>query len=154
VSGCVENFSPSVHRNIRIVHIYNKTSSKRSDQRKATDRRKEIISWPTDRRVRPDRRVNNISVEWIPFDEVNSHPITKDAFCSASRKDKTTVQLCDKGTRLKSHEMNIFRRNQRANVEERTITDRRTKDIKLPYNRRVRPDRRLNNISVEWITFE
>ena len=136
------------------MQIHKKASGTRSDQRKVTDRRREIIWWPKNRRVRPDRRLNNISVEWIPFDEVNSHPITKDAFCSASRKDKTTVQLCDKGTRLKSHEMNIFRRNQRANVEERTITDRRTKDIKLPYNRRVRPDRRLNNISVEWITFE
>ena len=137
------------------MRIYKKASGTRLDQRKVTDRRREIISWPTDRRVRPDRRLNNISVEWIPFDEVNSHPMTKDAFCSASRKDKTAVRLCDKGMRLKSHEMNIFkRRNQRAIVEERTITDRRTKDIKLPYDRRKRPDRRLNNISVECIIFE
>ena len=136
------------------MRIYKKASGTRSNRRKTTDRRREIIWWPKDRRVRPDRRVNNISVEWIPFDEVNSHPMTKDAFCSASRKDKAAVRLCDKGMRLKSHEMNIFKRNQKAIVEERAMADRRTKDIKVPYNRRVRPDRRLNNISVEWITFE
>jgi len=114
--------------------------------------------------------LNNISVEWIPFDEVNSHPCTRGAFCGINRKDKKAVQLrekdagqkepsgqtgCEKEqSKIKSWGINIFRRTQRADVEQRTITDRRSKNIKQPFDRRVRPDRRLNNISIEWITFE
>jgi hypothetical protein len=114
--------------------------------------------------------LNNISVEWIPFNEVYFHPITRDAFCSIRTEGKKAGQLrgkdmrekessrqtrCDKErSAIKSWGINIFNRNQRADVEQRTITDRRTKNIELSYNRRVRPDRRLNNISLEWITFE
>ena len=141
----------------------------KSDRRKTTDRRRGIISWPKDRRVRPDRRLNNISAEWIPFNEIYSHPSTRDAFCSINRKNKA-VQVCERDLRdkepikkarremkrspMKSWKINIFKRTQRINVEQRTIPDRRTKNIKLPYNRRVRPDRRLNNIALEWIPFE
>lgn len=125
-----------------------------SADRRIADRRRQECSWPNERRGRPDRRLNNIAVELIPFNEVYLHPKTRDAFCNIRRKDRKAVQLRENDTRLKFFEMNIFRRNQRANVEQRTITDRRTKNIKQSYDRRVRPDRRLNNISVEWITFE
>ena len=142
----------------------------KSDRRKTTDRRREIISWPKDRRVRPDRRLNNISVEWIPFNEVSSHPVTRDAFCSAHKKGKNIEHLHGKDRREKESSkqsqcdkerspinfsrINIFKRTQGSDVEQRKIHDRRTKNIELPYDRRVRPDRRLNNISVELITFE
>jgi hypothetical protein len=40
--------------------------------------------------------------------------------------------------------------------ERRKTTDRRNNDLKqdllLTCNRRIRPDRRLNNISAEWIS--
>jgi len=152
------------------MRIYKKDSGTRSDQRKITDRRRQELTWPNERRLRPDRRLNNISVEWIPFNEVYFHPITRDAFCSIRTKSKRAGQLRGKDTRekepsgqtrceeqrlpIKSWGINIFKRTQKANIEQRTISDRRTKDIKPPYNRRVRPDRRLNNISHEWITFE
>ena len=142
----------------------------KSDRRNTTDRRREIILWPNDRRVRPDRRLNNISVEWIPFNEVSSHPITRDAFRSSRKGDKNVEQLrvkdrrekepsnqtpCDRErSPRKSFGINIFNRKQNADVEQRTTAERRVNNIKLPYDRRVRPDRRLNNISVELITFE
>ena len=142
----------------------------KSDRRKTTDRRRGIISWPKDRRVRPDRRLNNISAEWIPFNEVNSHPVTRDAFCNARKEGKNMVHSRGKDRREKEpskqarcdkerspiifSRINIFKRTQRSDVEQRTTHDRRTKNIKLPYDRRMRPDRRLNNISVDWITFE
>jgi len=152
------------------VNSFDKIPGTSRDLRKITDRRRQALAWPNERRFQPDRRLNNISVEWIPFNEVNSHPSTRDIFCSINRKDKKAVQLrekkagqkepsrqtgCEKEqSKIKSWGINIFRRTQRADVEQRTITDRRSKNIKQPYNRRVRPDRRLNNISIEWITFE
>ena len=152
------------------MSIYKKESGTRSDQRKITDRRRQELAWPNERRLRPDRRLNNISVEWIPFTEVYIHPITRESFCSIRTEGKKAGQLRGKETRekepsrqtrckkqrspIKSWGINIFKRTQRADIEQRTVTDRRTKNIKPPYNRRVRPDRRLNNISLEWITFE
>jgi hypothetical protein len=140
----------------------------KSDRRKPNDRRKGIIARPNDRRVRPDRRLNNISVEWIPFNEINTHPSTRGAYCNRNRKNTKAVKLHGKDggqkqfpretrceqAQIKSWGLNIFKRTQGADVEQRRITDRRTKDIKQPFERRVRPDRRLSNISVEWITFE
>mgnify|MGYP001827572694 CR=1 FL=1 len=35
--------------------------------------------------------------------------------------------------------------------DKRVILDRRIHNQPLTYNRRVRPDRRLNNILVEWV---
>ena len=152
------------------MSIYRKSSGPSSDQRKVTDRRRQEFAWPNERRLRPDRRLNSISVEWIPFNEVYFHPITRDAFSSNRTMGKNAGQMRGKDTREKepsrqarcdkeksstrSWSNNIFKRRQRADFEERTITDRRTKNIKQPYDRRVRPDRRLNNISVELITFE
>ena len=142
----------------------------RSDRRKTTDRRREIISWPNERRVRPDRRLNNISVELIPFNEVYSHPITRDAFCNIREEGKPARQLREKDRQqqVSSRQtqcdqksspayypgINIFKRTQPVDVEQRKTHDRRTKNKKPPHDRRVRPDRRLNNLLVEWITFE
>lgn len=142
----------------------------KSDRRKIVDRRRETISWPNDRRVRPDRRLNNISAEWIPFNEVYSHPDTRDAFCSIRREGKNAEPLRGKDWRKKGSStqtrcdkqrspivslgINIFKRIQKSDIEQRITTDRRTKNIQKPYDRRVRPERRLNNISVEFITFE
>jgi len=166
----VVNRCPDVDGNLRIMRIYRKLSGPSSDQRKVTDRRRQELAWPNERRLRPDRRLNSISVEWIPFNEVYFHPITRDAFGSNRAMGKKSGQMRGKDTREKdpsrrarcdkeksptrSWASNIFKRNQRADVEQRSITDRRTMNIKLAYNRRVRPDRRLNNISIEWITFE
>lgn len=38
------------------------------------------------------------------------------------------------------------------NNDRRKIPDRRTQELKLSYDRRVRPDRRLGNIIAEWIS--
>ena len=140
------------------MNVFDNSFGRASDLRKNADRRREDRKCPKDRRIRADRRLNNISVEWIPFDEVYTHPSTRDAFCSINRNDKNTAPIparCEKRPSLiKSWRINIFKRTQSTDIEERTITDRRTKNVKVPYNRRVRPDRRLNNISVQWITFE
>jgi hypothetical protein len=152
------------------VNSFDKKTGTSRDLRRIADRRRQELAWPNERRVRPDRRLNNISVEWIPFDEVKTHPSTRGAFCSINRKGKKAVQLRENDTgqnepsrqtqcekeraQIKSWGFNIFKRTQKTDVEERTLTDRRTKNIKQPFDRRVRPDRRLNNISIEWITFE
>jgi hypothetical protein len=152
------------------VNSFDKKGGTSDDRRKITDRRKQELAWANERRLRPDRRLNNISVEWIPFDEISIHPLTRDAFCSTRTKGKKAGWLrgkdplenesarhtrCDKKrSPIKSWGPNIFKRTQRLDVEQRTIADRRTKDIDVPYDRRVRPDRRLNNLSLEWITFE
>jgi hypothetical protein len=152
------------------VNSFDKKLETSRDLRRIADRRRQALEWSNERRFRPDRRLNNISVEWIPFNEVNTHPSTRGAFGSVNRKGKKAVQLREKDTgqkepsrqtrcekeraQIKSWGFNIFKRTQRADVEERTITDRRTKNIKQPFNRRVRADRRLNNISLEWITLE
>lgn len=47
--------------------------------------------------------------------------------------------------------MGFFRNKSGGAVDRRKIAERRTREQKLPYNHRIRPDRRLNNISVEWI---
>ena len=139
----------------------------RSDSRRIKDRRRHNLVWEKERRVRPDRRLNNISVEWIPFGEVYSHPSTRDAFCSINRNVKTEVQSCHMDVREKEpikaawrekkrwpisgSEANIFKRNQSVRVEQRKGTERRRHKIKLPYDRRIRADRRISKISVEWI---
>ena len=33
-----------------------------------------------DRRNSPDRRLNNISAEWVPINHVNLHPVTRLVF--------------------------------------------------------------------------
>jgi hypothetical protein len=152
------------------VNYFDEKFGNRVDLRKITDRRRQALACRTERRFQADRRLNNIRVEWIPFEEVYSHPDSRDVFRSISRKSKKAVQApaidarenepsgqtrCEKEQpHVKSWRPDIFRRAQRADVEQRTTADRRTRNIKLPYNRRVRPDRRLNKIAFEWIEFE
>jgi hypothetical protein len=116
--------------------------------RKITERRTREQKWRHDRRVRPDRRLKNISVEWIPFSEVNSRPTIQEAlFC---RKNKNQA----KGTPKKEPILEGIIENQWSPIlDRRKVTDRRTKQQQRPYNRRKLPDRRLNNISVEWIPY-
>jgi hypothetical protein len=47
------------------------------DRRKLFDRRTENGPVSYNARVRPDRRINNISVEWLPADLVALHPALK-----------------------------------------------------------------------------
>jgi hypothetical protein len=32
------------------------------------------------RRISPDRRLNNITVEWIPFCQIQTHPVARQVF--------------------------------------------------------------------------
>jgi hypothetical protein len=128
--------------------MFKRALSANVDQRNTTDRRIHEQKWRYDRRVRPDRRLNNISVEWIPFSEVASHPRIREAL--SCRKNKNQA----KETRKKELLLACIFENQCSPiVNRRNVTDRRTLQEKLPYNRRVQPDRRLNDISVEWIPY-
>jgi hypothetical protein len=119
-----------------------------ADLRKVTERRTREQKWRHDRRVHPDRRLNNISVEWIPFSAVTLRPTIREAlFC---RKNKNQAQ----GTSRKEQSLVCIFRNKLAGIVDlRKGTDRRTQQQMRPYNRRVHPDRRLNNISVEWFPY-
>ena len=57
------------------------------NRRNGADRRTEEMKLPYNRRIRPDRRLNSISVEWIPDDEINLHPLVRRAL-SVVRKIK------------------------------------------------------------------
>jgi len=50
------------------------------DRRKSTDRRsfntKQEQACSNNRRRFPDRRLNNISAEWVPLNQVHNHPAT------------------------------------------------------------------------------
>jgi len=50
------------------------------DRRKVSDRRsyntKQEQAFPNNRRRFPDRRLNNISAEWVPLKQVRDHPAT------------------------------------------------------------------------------
>jgi hypothetical protein len=138
-----------------------------ADSRRITDRRKQQFARVHERRLRPDRRLNNISVESIPFDEVcfpggtqtiSFHGPGKNRKSAPSRQmdarenGPTVKSLRQKAWWALNHTgINIFKRSHRGHDEQRRISDRRMQDIKQPYNRRIRPDRRLNNIVVEWI---
>jgi hypothetical protein len=37
-------------------------------------------AWRHSRRSQPDRRLNNIKVEWIPINHINIHPATRLVF--------------------------------------------------------------------------
>jgi hypothetical protein len=118
------------------------------DQRNTTDRRIHEQKWRHDRRVRPDRRLNNIMVEWIPFSEITSHPTIREALrCRRNRNQSKGKPRCEPLA------MGPFENQWSPIVDRRNITDRRTRQQEPPYNHRVRPDRRLNNISVEWIPY-
>jgi len=116
--------------------------------RKITERRVQEQKWRHDRRVRPDRRLNNISVEWIPFSEFASRSTVHETPGCRDRK------IREKGTPRKEQSlMCIFSHKLADTVDLRKVPDRRKQQQMQPFNRRVHPDRRLSNISVEWIPY-
>jgi len=128
--------------------MFKRALSANVDQRNTTDRRIHEQKWRHDRRVRPDRRLNNIDVEWIPFSEVASHSTIREALRCRNNKNQA------KGTpRNEQSVVCIFSNKSAGTVDLRKVTDRRTQQQMRPYNRRVHPDRRLSNISVEWIPY-
>ncbi len=58
-----------------------------NERRKYSDRRNFVQeshrSAKCDRRNSPDRRLNNISAEWVPLNYVNVHPVTRLVFSKA-----------------------------------------------------------------------
>lgn len=128
--------------------IFNNKFSVNADLRKVSDRRIKEHKRRFDRRVRPDRRLNNISVEWIPFSEVTSHPTIREALSSRRNKSKATETRVKKQTAVATYKCKLD-----TSVNLRKVIDRRTQVKKLSFNRRVQPDRRLSNILVEWIPF-
>jgi hypothetical protein len=128
--------------------MFKRALSANVDQRNTTDRRIHEQKWRYDRRVRPDRRLNNIDVEWIPFSEVASHSTIREALRCRNNKNQA------KGTpRNEQSVVCIFSNKSAGTVDLRKVTDRRMQQQMRPYNRRVHPDRRLSNISVEWIPY-
>jgi len=55
------------------------------DKRKTQERRNRIKSVPHDLRTLPDRRLNSISVQWIPIDEITLHADLRKAFRKYNR---------------------------------------------------------------------
>lgn len=64
------------------------------ERRKTGDRRgydaKQDRVGPCNRRRFPDRRLNNIIVEWIPLEMVHAHPVTQRIFRFARRLYKVS----------------------------------------------------------------
>jgi len=48
-------------------------------ERRANDQQQDRL-FKCNRRVQPDRRLNNIKVEWIPIRHINIHPATRLVF--------------------------------------------------------------------------
>jgi hypothetical protein len=120
-----------------------------ADRRKIADRRTREEQWRHDRRVCPDRRLSNISVELIPFSEVALRPDIRDSLCIRKKSNQS------RGTkRCEPLSTGPFENQWSPPVDRRIVTDRRVRQEKHPYNRRVRPDRRLNNIFMEWIPYK
>jgi hypothetical protein len=61
------------------------------DRREKTDRRfsgkEHDRADKCNRRNSPDRRLNNIQVEWIPFNHVHLHPQTRELFSRTKNSD-------------------------------------------------------------------
>lgn len=55
------------------------------DKRKTQERRDQVKSVPHDLRTLPDRRLNSISVQWIPIDEITLHSDLRKAFRKYNR---------------------------------------------------------------------
>jgi hypothetical protein len=55
-----------------------------TDRREKTDRRTNDHTqdqlFKCNRRIRPDRRLNNIALEWIPMEHIMLHPSTRLVF--------------------------------------------------------------------------
>ena len=116
-----------------------------SDRRKVADRRSHNQTRPYNRRMRPDRRLNNILVEWIPFGEIALQPAVRESL-TRHRSTKRLPAVCKNYPSV----VNIFTNTFDRTKDLRKVDDRRVREHKLPYDRRMRPDRRLNNIVVEW----
>jgi hypothetical protein len=56
------------------------------DRRFITDRRINSQPFNSNRRFRPDRRLNNLLVEWIPSNEVVLHPHLFKAYMRSNTK--------------------------------------------------------------------
>jgi hypothetical protein len=126
----------------------NSTLDIKANRRKIADRRAQDQQRLHDHRVRPDRRLSNISVEWIPIWEVTLRPDIREPFCSPKNNNQPTETQ-----RSKPLSTGLFENQWCPTVDRRKGTDRRTRQEKHPYNRRVHPDRRLNNIFMEWISY-
>ena len=48
-------------------------------ERRANDQQQDRL-FKCNRRNQPDRRLNNIQVEWIPISHINIHPVTRLVF--------------------------------------------------------------------------
>jgi hypothetical protein len=48
-------------------------------ERRANDQQQDRL-FKCNRRTQPDRRLNNIKVEWIPISHINIHPVTRLVF--------------------------------------------------------------------------
>jgi hypothetical protein len=127
--------------------MFDSKSGTTVDLRKVPERRTQELKWRHDRRVRPDRRLNNISVEWIPFGEVSSHPAIREALCCRNNRNQAKEAPRKKEPPLAG----IYENQWSPLVNRRIVADRRTRQQGRPYNLRKTPDRRLNNIFVEWI---
>jgi hypothetical protein len=68
------------------IAIQNKKSADENmqERRETADRRGGIKNQgrcaKSNRRIAPDRRLNNIVVEWIPFNHLHLHPQTRQLF--------------------------------------------------------------------------
>ena len=114
--------------------------------RKVTERRIRQQKWRHDRRARPDRRLNNISVEWIPFSEVSTRPAIRESLSRPKDRERSShIPKCEPLL------AGPFENQWSPLVDRRNVDDRRTRQQVRSCNRRVQPDRRLNNIFVEWI---
>jgi hypothetical protein len=134
------------------MDMFKNTQHAHADLRKVTDRRIHEQKRRYDRRVLPDRRLNNISAEWIPINEITSRPTIRKALICCRNKTMASGARERKRWRAEQSLVCIFKNKLSSSVELRKVHDRRTVQQERPYNRRVQPDRRLNNISVEWIS--
>jgi hypothetical protein len=48
-------------------------------ERRGNDQQQDRL-FKCNRRTQPDRRLNNIKVEWIPISHINIHPVTRLVF--------------------------------------------------------------------------
>jgi hypothetical protein len=130
------------------VAVLTNKLSHTTDRRKIAERRAREQKRPYNLRMRPDRRLNNISVEWIPFSEIAMRPTIRESLSNHRSTNQATL------THINFQSVvNIFKNKFNASGDLRKGGDRRIYEQKPPYDRRVRPDRRLNNILVEWIPY-
>ena len=90
VHPVVLGISVKISMRYSVVGFFKYKLSDAVDRRKITDRRTQEQKLPYDHRVQPDRRLNNISVEWIPISEVNLHPVLREALKTNRNKKKAT----------------------------------------------------------------